>query len=66
MAKPSQKVVEKAIELTKMSQDSHIILLHVVPELVIPPMIDRPMSSCKTGKITTMGECYQNDERNER
>jgi nucleotide-binding universal stress UspA family protein len=56
---PSQKAVEKAIELSKMSKDSHIIFLHVIPELVIPPMIDRPIRSRKTGEITTMGECYQ-------
>jgi nucleotide-binding universal stress UspA family protein len=57
-SKPSEKAVEKAIELSKMSKDSHIILLHVVPGLVIPHMIDRPMRSYKTGEVTTLGEIY--------
>ena len=58
-SKPSEKAVEKAIELSKMLEDSHVILLHVIPELVIPPMIDRPIRSYKTGEVTTMGECYK-------
>ncbi len=58
-SKPSEKALEKAIELSKMSKDSHIIILHVIPELVIPPMIDRPMRSYKTGEVITLGKIYQ-------
>ncbi|MDQ5869669.1 MAG: universal stress protein [Thermoproteota archaeon] len=32
-SKPSDKAIDSAIELAKMSKDSHIILLHVIPSI---------------------------------
>ena len=34
-SKTSDKAVDAAIEFAKMSKDSHIILLHVIPEMQI-------------------------------
>ena len=57
-SKPSDKAIDSAIELAKMSKDSHIILLHVIPELQIPRVLERPIRSHKTGETTTTTEYW--------
>ncbi len=47
-SKPSDKAIDIAIELSKMSKDSNIILLHVIPEMQIPLVFERPIRSHKT------------------
>ena len=57
-SKPSDKAIDSAIELAKMSKDSHIILLHVIPEMQIPMVFERPIRSSKTGETTTTTEYW--------
>ena len=59
MEKPSDKAIDIAIELSKMSKDSNIILLHVIPEMQIPLVFERPIRSHKTGETTTTTEYWQ-------
>ena len=58
-SKPSDKAIDSAIELAKMSNNSHIILLHVIPEMEIPPVLERPIRSRKTGETTTTTEYWK-------
>ena len=55
-SKPSDKAIDSAIELVKMSKNPHIILLHVIPEMEIPPVLERPIRSRKTGETTNTTE----------
>ena len=64
-SKPSDRALEQAIELAKLSSknkdtsndnDVHIILLYVCQEILVPAMIERPMRSPKTGEVTTVSE----------
>jgi nucleotide-binding universal stress UspA family protein len=55
-SKPSDKALDTAIELVKMSKNPHILLLHVIPEMEIPPVLERPIRSRKTGETTTTTE----------
>jgi len=57
-SKPSDKAIDSAIELAKMSKDSHIILLHVIPEMQIPMVFERPIRSHKTGETITTTEYW--------
>jgi len=57
-SKPSDNAVDSAIELAKMSKDSHIILLHVISEMQIPLVFERPIRSHKTGETTTTTEYW--------
>jgi nucleotide-binding universal stress UspA family protein len=63
-SKPSNNAVSSAMALAALSPESHVILLHVVPELLqIPLVFEGPIHSPRTGKITTMtsywDEIYQ-------
>jgi nucleotide-binding universal stress UspA family protein len=58
-SKSSDKAIDTAIEFAKMSKNSHIILLHVIPEMQIPFIFERPIHSHKTGKTTTTTEYWQ-------
>lgn len=58
-SKPSDKAIDIAIELAKMPKDPHIILLHVIPELQIPLVFERPIRSHKTGETTTTTKYWQ-------
>ena len=58
-SKPSDKAIDTAIEFAKMSKDSHIILLQVIPEMQIPFVFERPIHSHKTGETTTTTEYWQ-------
>ena len=56
---PSYKALDTAIELVKMSKNPHIILLHVIPEMEIPPVLERPIRSRKTGETTNTTEYWK-------
>lgn len=58
-SKTSDKAVDAAIEFAKMSKDSHIILLHVIPEIQIQLVFERPIRSRKTGETTTTTGYFQ-------
>lgn len=58
-SKTSDNAVDSAIELAKMSNDSHIILLHVIPEMQIPLVLERPIRSPMTGETTTTTEYWK-------
>ena len=58
-SKPSDKAIDTAIEFAKMSKDSHIILLHVIPEMQIQLVFERPIRSRKTGETTTTTGYFQ-------
>ncbi|MGA8564654.1 MAG: universal stress protein [Nitrososphaeraceae archaeon] len=62
-SKPSDKAIDIAIELSKMSKDSNIILLHVIPEMQIPLVFERPIRSHKTSQrgIRTFGKDIMGD-----
>ena len=55
-SKTSDKALDTAIEIAKMSKDSHTMLLHVIPEFQIPLVVERPIRSPKTGELTTLTE----------
>ena len=58
-SKPSDKAMDTAIEFAKMSKDSHIILLHVIPEMQISFVLERPIRSRKTGETITTTAYWQ-------
>ena len=58
-SKASDKALDKAIELAMLSQDSHIILFHVIPEIQVPLLFDRPIRSRKTGEVTSTSEYWR-------
>jgi nucleotide-binding universal stress UspA family protein len=58
-SKTSDKAVDAAIEFAKMSKDSHIILLHVIPEMQIQLVFEWPIRSRKTGETTTTTGYFQ-------
>lgn len=58
-SKTSDNAVDSTIELAKMSNDSHIILLHVIPEMQIPLVLERPVRSPMTGETTTTTEYWK-------
>lgn len=58
-SKSSDSAVANAIELARISGDSHIILLYVIPELQIPLVFERPIRSHKTGETTTTTEYWK-------
>lgn len=62
-SKPSDRALDAAIELARMSEGVQIIMLHVTPEIPLPPMFERQIRSRKTGEVTTtsayLKELYQ-------
>jgi nucleotide-binding universal stress UspA family protein len=53
----ADKALEHAIAIAKLSGvDAQIILLHVVPEISIPVVFERPVRSPKTGKTIALTE----------
>jgi nucleotide-binding universal stress UspA family protein len=57
-SRPSQDALEKAIELTKLMDRSRLYILHVVPELPLPYLFDRPVRN-KAGERTTMVDYFK-------
>ncbi|MDQ3947988.1 MAG: universal stress protein [Thermoproteota archaeon] len=57
-SKPSHDALEKAIEVTKSMDKSRLFILHVVPELPLPYLFDRPVRN-KAGKRTTMVDYFK-------
>jgi nucleotide-binding universal stress UspA family protein len=56
-SKFADKALEHAIAIAKLSGiAAQIILLHVVPEIPIPPTFERPIHSSKTGRTITLTE----------
>ena len=55
-SKFSDKAVDVAIELAMISKESHVILLHVMPEIPTPLVLERPIHSHRTGEVTTISE----------
>jgi nucleotide-binding universal stress UspA family protein len=59
-SKASNNAILSAMELAALSPESHVILLHVVPELLqIPLVFEGPIHSPRTGEITTMTAYWQ-------
>jgi nucleotide-binding universal stress UspA family protein len=58
-SKASDNALGRAIELAKLSQYSHIILFHVIPEMQIPLVLERPIRSHKTGEVTSTSEYWR-------
>lgn len=62
-SKPSERALEKALELAKLTDKIHLVLLQVIPEIPVPPMSERAMRSMKTGDVITFSaylkEVYQ-------
>jgi nucleotide-binding universal stress UspA family protein len=57
-SKPSQDALEKAIELTKLMDKSRLFILHVVPDLPLPYLFDRPVRN-EAGERTTMVDHFK-------
>ncbi len=57
-SKASHDALEKAIELTKLMDRARLFILHVVPELPLPYLFDRPVRN-KAGERTTMVDYYK-------
>lgn len=57
-SKASQDALEKAIELSKLVDRSRLFILHVVPELPLPYLFDRPVRNW-AGERTTMVDYFK-------
>jgi nucleotide-binding universal stress UspA family protein len=57
-SKASQDALEKAIPLTKLTDRARLFILHVVPELPLPYLFDRPIRN-KAGERTTMVDYFK-------
>ena len=55
-SEPSNKALEHAVNIAKMSSGSEIILLHVIAEYPSYHFIERPARSIKTGEKTTLSQ----------
>ncbi len=53
-SKPSNRALEMATELIKLSEKMEITIMHVIPEIPIPPMFERPTLSKKAGDVVTI------------
>jgi nucleotide-binding universal stress UspA family protein len=58
-SKASNNAVLSAMELAALSSESHVILLHVIPELQFPLVLEGPIHSPRTGETTTMTEYWK-------
>lgn len=57
-SRASQDALEKAIELTKLMDRARLFILHVVPELPLLYLFDRPARN-KAGERTTMVDYFK-------
>jgi nucleotide-binding universal stress UspA family protein len=57
-SKPSRDALEKAMDLTKSMDGARLFILHVVPELSLPYLFDRPARN-KAGERTTMVDYFK-------
>jgi nucleotide-binding universal stress UspA family protein len=57
-SEPSKSALEIGIDITRITKSSQLFLLHVVPEVPIPSIYDRPIHS-KTGELKTTAEYFQ-------
>jgi len=55
---PSKDALEKVIGLAKVSDNAKLFVLHVVPQLPIPPMFDRSIST-PSGEPVTMAKYFK-------
>src|ERR671910_309728 len=51
----SDKALDKAVEIAKLAKGSHIIIIHVIPEIPTP-IFSRVIRSPKTGEVITFSE----------
>jgi nucleotide-binding universal stress UspA family protein len=51
----SDKALDKAVEIAKLSQGSQIIIIHIIPEIPTP-IFSREIRSPNTGKVITFSE----------
>jgi nucleotide-binding universal stress UspA family protein len=59
-SKFSDKALENAIEIAKMSgSNTEVILLHITPHIPIPLTFERPVYSAKTGKSIPLTQYIQ-------
>jgi nucleotide-binding universal stress UspA family protein len=56
MAQPSDKALDHAVNIAKMSGKSEVILLYVIAEFPTYHFIERPARSIKTGEKTTVSQ----------
>ena len=55
-SEPSNKALDHAVNIAKMSDKSEVILLYVIAELPTYHFIERPARSIKTGERTTLSQ----------
>ena len=55
-SEPSNKALDHAVNIAKMSEGSEVILLYVISEFPIYHFIERPAHSIKTGEKTTVSQ----------
>ena len=55
-SEPSNKALDHAVNIAKMSGQSEVILLHVIAEYPSYHFIERPARSIKTGEKTTLSQ----------
>lgn len=55
---PSKDALEKAIDLAKVTDRAKLFVLHVVPQVPIPPLFNRSIRT-KNGKPMTMAEYFK-------
>ena len=63
-SEPSNHALEQAIDLAKLAKTNNndnvqVILLYVAQEVLVPPIIERPMRSPKTGQVSTVSELIE-------
>jgi nucleotide-binding universal stress UspA family protein len=51
----SNKALDEAVEIAKLTKDSQIIIIYVIPEIPTP-IFSRPLRSPKTGEVITFSE----------
>lgn len=63
-SEPSNRALEKAIELIELSKEIKITVIYVIPEIPTPPFADKLIHSKKTGDFVPMSsymkEVYAN------
>jgi nucleotide-binding universal stress UspA family protein len=55
-SEPSNKALDHAVNIAKMSDESEVILLHVIAEFPTYHFIERPARSVKTGEKITLSQ----------
>jgi nucleotide-binding universal stress UspA family protein len=57
-SKPSRDALEKAIDLAKVSNRTKLFVLHVVPQVPLPPLFNRSIRTSR-GEPMTMAEYFK-------